>query len=325
MAGVKAKWLSEVQEILNNESFRSWFEELERVRQDLRWATERYEDLLAQANMAEFRSELAQKNAIDTLYRASEYEDSAARMLAEATDLENRSMENLGAYEEQRMRTSELWFRVEALEHELDEAQRAGNDARARDLERQLRRAREEYERESAKKQRLWDEVEALWSISLEKNLSLFERRMKGKLVRRQAEKLFQKAEEAKKKAEALKADADEVARERERLEEQVNELIDEARERFEAVIHEDFMYWQQRENDKRVWVAPLFSDLNNYNITFQACRVYQCDRSRGVEFLEPIIGADKVPQDDPRLDEFFLQGRKRASGGRSSEGGDGT
>ncbi|MFH1808435.1 MAG: hypothetical protein ABIJ09_06815 [Pseudomonadota bacterium] len=306
---MKAKWLHEVQDLLNQEQFRAWFDDLEQVRIELKEAVERYEELLTQVNVSEFRSELAQKNAIDTLYRASEYEDAAAQMNAEATDLENKAMENLGTFEEQRVHTSEIWFKLEALDHDLEEHRKASNAARVKELERGRRKISEEYEREAAKKQRLWEEVEAMWGISLEKNLLTNERSTKGKAVRRQAEKLFAKAEEAKTQAEELRADAEAIARERERLEERERELVEDARSRFDAVLHEDFLYWQQRENNKRVWVSPLISDVNNYNISLRACSVYQCERGRGVDFLEPLIEQEKSLQEDGRLDEFFSGG----------------
>jgi hypothetical protein len=310
---VKVKWLHEVQDLLNQEPFRAWFDDLEQVRVELREAIERYEELLAQVHVSEFRSELTQKNAIDTLYRAGEYEDSAAQMHAEASDLENKAMENLGSFEEQRVRTSELWFKLEAMDHELEELRAAGNAARVKELERARRKISEDYEREAARKQRLWDEVEAMWGISLEKNLLMNERRAKGKAVRRQAEKLFAQAEQTKQHAAALRADAEAIARERERLEEREREVVEEARTQFDAVLHEDFLYWQQRENNKRVWVTPLITDVNNYNISLQAGGVYQCDRARGVEFLEPHIEEHKVPTDDRRLDDFFGDGPRGA------------
>ena len=51
----------------------------------------RHVELLAQVNLMEFRAEFTQKNAIDSLYLAGEYEDTAAQLLAEASEIENKS------------------------------------------------------------------------------------------------------------------------------------------------------------------------------------------------------------------------------------------
>ena len=75
---MKARQLSEVREVLNSEPFRSWFDALGKARMAAREATLRPEELLTQVHLMEFRAELAQKNATDTLYRAGAYEDAAA-------------------------------------------------------------------------------------------------------------------------------------------------------------------------------------------------------------------------------------------------------
>ena len=47
-------------------------------------------------------------------------------LLAEATELENTSLELVGQFESLRMKTSDLWSRVQALEVEIEEARKAG-------------------------------------------------------------------------------------------------------------------------------------------------------------------------------------------------------
>src|SRR6185436_14523554 len=165
-------------------------------------AAARYEELLAQTTLMEFRAELSQKNAIDTLYRAGEHEDTAANMLFEATDLENKSFKAVGEFEEQRFRASETWYRLGASEKKVDEAKdKKVSDAELRAAERAFTQVSEEYERENARKLRLWDEVERLWARSAEVNLLVAEERALGKKVRKQAEGLFALAEERKKRA----------------------------------------------------------------------------------------------------------------------------
>lgn len=322
MAGVRSKWLHQVREVISQEIFREWFEKLESLRKAEAISRNHYEDLLAQVNMAEFRSELAQKNAIDTLYRASESEDDAARMEAEATDLENNAMENLGGFENQRVKTSDLWFRLEAFEHDLEEAKQAKDQARISDLSLSVRRTREEYEREASRKQRKWEEVEAMWANALEKTLLLREKRMKGRSVRKNAEKLFAEAEKQKEQAQLKNTEAENAAEEQNRVQLELSAHVGQAREVFSAVVLEDFMYWQQRENDKAAWVVPLISDSGNYNLDFHACTILQCERSKGVEFLEPLVEQNDIErQNDNRLDAFFANSINEKSSHDIGEG----
>jgi len=306
---LKAKWAREVRAILDSEAFGRWLRELAVAREDLGETADRYEELLGQANLMEFRAELTQKNAIDTLYRAGEYEDAAALLLAEATELDNTSFEAVGTFEQHRLRTSDLWSRVQAIEFEIEESRSTGG-AKVAELERQLKRVHEDYESENAAKQRKWGEVEEFWAGSFEKSLSLCEKKTKGRTVRRQAERLFAEAEELKQRAATLKAEAEAAARARERHEDEVAALIEHARGEFEGYIHEDFVYWPQREGAKAVYVVPLHADLVGYNIDLTPGALYQCERGRGVELLEPVVAAPEPSADDKRLEQFFCDGR---------------
>src|SRR6185369_135828 len=115
------------------------------------------DELLAQVALMEFRAELTQKNAIDTLYRAGEHEDTAANMLFEATELENKSFKGISDFEEQRVRASELWYRLGAAEKKLEEArEQKRSESDLRSVERALKAVSDEYERENNRKTRAW-------------------------------------------------------------------------------------------------------------------------------------------------------------------------
>ena len=62
------------------------------------------------------------------------------------------------------------------------------------------------------------------------------------------------------------------------------------------------------------VYLTPLFSDSSNFNLELKACAIYQCGRTRGVEFLEPVVSVVKPDGTDTRLDDFFLKGRPVAA-----------
>ncbi len=303
---VKARQLSEVREVVNSERFRSWFDALGKARMAAREATLRHEEILTQVHLMEFRAELAQKNATDTLYKSGEYEDLAQATQAESTDLENKSLELVGEFERQRKECSELWAAMSSLEQEVETN---------RSRESELRKTREKYERETAKKNRMWEDVESMWGASLEKNLAVVESNVKSRRVRRESEVLFANAEKSAKSAQSLKSESEQSARDRERAEEGVTALMGQARESFEAIVHEDFLYWPQKDNQKMVYVCPLFSDSQAYNIELKACSIYLCGRERGVEFLEPVVEAAKNGRLDTRLDDFFMKGRPTPRG----------
>ena len=210
---MRIRRLPELRELVTSSEFLEWWAELVKARNAVADAEAQRDELLAQLTLIEFRAELTQKHAIDTLYSAGEHEDGAARSLAESADLENRSFPGVAAFEEQRFKVSEIWYRLGAAEKAFDDAReqrRPQNELET--LDRRFRTLADEYEREMARRKRLWEEVERLWTRSTEVNLVTCEERVLARKVRRESEALFGLAEERKKKAQALKIDVDAAA-----------------------------------------------------------------------------------------------------------------
>lgn len=333
---MKAKGLSEIKQQVASPEFKGWWDTLAKIRLQRDDARERHDELLSQAMLMDFRAELAQKNAIDTLYRAGELEDGAAKMAAEAQELDNTSFKVVADYEQQRVQASELWYRACAVEKQNEltrqqiaarrqklaalsgsqkkdlEAEIARLDGELRRVERIQTQLSQENVRELAVKNRLWEEVERIWVRSMELSLLMAERRAQGKKVRSEAERLFKQAEERKQRAHKLRGEADAVAREREAAEARLAEAMKEACERFGCSQGDEFAYYRQRENPKRAWCVALVEDSQNYNIEVKPLSVYSIDQKRGVEFLEPgVEGKDSEAEGDRRFEEYFLKGRK--------------
>jgi hypothetical protein len=317
---MKPKRLSEVRALLTQPDFQDWWAQLVKAREELASAQERYDELLSQTNLMEFRAELTQKNAIDTLYRAGECEDAAANMLFEATELENRSFRVISDFEEQRFRVSELWYRLGASEKDLDEKReehakqkQKKTEAELKSAERAHRVAADDYERETARKSRLWEEVERIWSKSAEVNLLVAEQRARGKKIRKEAEGLFALAEERKLKTKQLRAEAEGAAQTVEGGKARIKTLLDQVRERFGCAAGTDFLYFRQRDSQKAAYCVPLIEDHENYNVEVKPLSVYSVDRQRGVSFLEPAKSEGPAAEDgDKRFDDYFL-GRRKA------------
>ncbi|MFT3838841.1 MAG: hypothetical protein QM723_17810 [Myxococcaceae bacterium] len=310
---MKQKRLAELRTLTTSEDFSQWWKDLTDSRNGLADAEASYEELLGQSTLMEFRAELTQKNAIDTLYRAGEHEDSAANMLFESTDLENRSFKGVGDFEEQRIRASEAWYRLGAAEKQLDESKDAKRPADVISaLERAARYCSDEYEKENARKARLWDEVERQWARSTEVSLLLSEQKALGKKVRRQAEEQFGLAEERKQKSKKLKVETENAAKSVEAAKARVSALMEQARERFGCAAGTDFLFFRNKDDQRLAWALSLVSDRDGYNIEVKSLALYQVDLKRGVGFLEPARQAPvSAEEGDRRFEEYFLKGRK--------------
>ncbi|MHB8416875.1 MAG: hypothetical protein ACYDCL_02295 [Myxococcales bacterium] len=334
---MKVKSLMEVRELVGSADFLGWWQELSQARAAEAEAEDRFDELLTQSTLLDFRAELAQKNAIDTLYRAGACEDAAAKLVADATDVENRSFEVVAAYEEHRFRVSEIWYRLGAAEKALEELRERGTAAKTalgaeggdrarrreaeaavagaevdlRKAEREHRQIHDDYERETQRKLRLWDEVERMWASSAEMNLLVSEKRAEGRKIRKRAERLFKEAEERKTRSKALRAEADQKSGERAQHAARREQLLRGARERFGCAVGEEFLYWRQREDQSGAHCVSLIDDSEDYNIEVKALGIYRAEKQRGVEFLEPSHEKRRVEEGDQRFEDFFLKGRK--------------
>jgi hypothetical protein len=292
--------------------------------------------VLLELNMSEFQAELSQKNAIDTVYLSGEQEDESATFFAEASRIENDSMQAVSDYEEQRYRSSDTWIRLGAVEKNLEdtrellaEAQKRGAEgkpevARLEPIiqrgERDRKTAQAAYELELQKKDALWEKVEDLWSRSLQYSLLHAERLAKAARVKREAEGLFFQAEQWKQGSDTLRSEADFLAERRESIEASLLELARTAQSRFDCVAGDDFLYWGSKENDRTAWCVSLSSDERNYNMEVEELGVYRVTSREGVRRLEPLPpdGVD-MEEGDRRMESYFLGPRTTTQEGGAS------
>jgi hypothetical protein len=312
---MRARRLDEVRELIASSDFQSWWQALVTARIALADAEAHRDELLAQLTSMEFRAELSQKHAIDTLYRAGEAEDAAAHLLAESETLENRSFPGVAAFEEQRYRVSELWYRLGALESQLEHARDSKQPApQVLTLERQRQAAADEYERETARKNRLWDEVERLWAKSAEVSLLRSEQQLQARKVRRDAESLFAQAEERKKRAFSLRAEGEAAASSVETAKAKLEATRQAAVERFGALVGTDFLFFRHPHDSRHAYAVALVEDTEHYNVEVRPLALFSVEHRRGVGFLEPARAVAPAGDDgDRRFETWFLHGRKGA------------
>lgn len=325
---MKSLRLGDLRELLQGPPFVAWWAEYRRAAAGLEDARARHEDLSAQAETMALRSELAQRAAIDAFTRAGEAEEEGVRLAAEAQGHENRALELVGRHEEQRFRASELWIRLGGAERLLEERReaaargkakeggraRAGGEAALADAERQCRDLRDLYAREDERRVRLWDEVEAAWGASFERSLVGAERAAGARRLRREAERLFQEAEERRVRAKQLSAEAAAAGRARDEAAERRAALLAGTRERFGCAPGEGWLYWRHPDDQRAAWAVALADDPDA-NPAVRALAVHTVGRARGVALLEPAREglAPAADEGDRRFEEWFLGPRKGA------------
>ena len=105
-------------------------------------------------------------------------------------------------------------------------------------------------------------------------------------------------------------------------LEREYDALLAEGRRSFDSTLINEFLYWPHADDVKAALAVPLIDERNHFNIQVAALQVYRLERSRGLEFFEPVLDdgesqSDTQGQDDPRLETFFLEGRPRTAAAR--------
>jgi hypothetical protein len=301
----KAHRLAEVRELLATPSFQAWWTELNTLQGELTQAREKHEELLTQAQLMDFRAELVQKDAIDTLYRAGESEDAATQQQSQADALENQGLQALAQFESQRVITSEVWYRLNASTKAGDQAQ--PDPALAA-----------QYQKENHQKSQLWDEVERLWAKSAELSLSMAEKRLLARKVRRHAEARFAQADERKRRSAKLRLELDASHHALDALVAKVADHLQTARERFACSTGEEFLYFRDRDHTHRAFAVSLVNDSQTYNIEVKALGLYVVDHKKGIETLAPAVDQPpSVDEGDARFESFFLsRGKAPTSSG---------
>lgn len=337
---MKAKYLKELRNLLDSEEFQEWWSKYKEKKMEISNLRSNIDELMLLQNLHEFNANRSQKRALDLIEESSQMEALAAKWLAEASDLDNKSYEAVARFESKRVEVSELWFKVGALDHELESIrqeiellrQRLSSASDRQDvinlrttlknkeqdlenLNREYNKVGELYEREAVKKKRLWEDVERIWATSIEYNLKVAEAQAKSRRFKREAELSLKESNNYKKNSSEKMLEIEQRNSEKEKAEQYITELLRVAREKFECIAEDEFLYWQQRENAQLIFCVPLVTDCDNYNVEIRALNIYQVDRGRGVAFIEPLPGEKKLnDEEDSRIDDFFLKGRKGLS-----------
>jgi hypothetical protein len=328
---MRAVPLRELRELLKAEHFLSWWAEYGAALEGERAASLQTAQLGEQHRLAALEAEAAQRRAIDTFSAAGVAEEEAARIGAEAQAHEVRALEQVGRFEEQRFRTSDLWYRLGGAERQVEvrrdalaappgagpeaDKARAQAEAALRQAERHLRTLRDEYAEADRKRTRLWDEVEAAWERSFERSLLAAEHGTRSRRIIREAERLFKEADERRALAKQLREELDEAERAAAEASRRKAGLLDAARERFGCMAGEAFLYWRHPDDQRAAWAVALREDATGWNLAVTPLEAYTVNRTRGVAFLEPAREGLplSVEHGDRRFEDYFLGPRQGA------------
>lgn len=317
---MKAVRLGELRELLESTAFSTWWTDWQRASTAREDARVRHDDLVAQAELMTLRSEIVQRTAVDAFSRSGDVEDEGTRFTAQAQIEENRALAQVGEYEQQRARASELWMRLGAADKALEERREAVSkdrtrmkeslEATVREAERQRQVLAEEYEAADAKRRRLWDDAEASWAASFERALVGAEHELLARRVRREAEGLFAEAEERRLRARQLSGDAATALRELRDADARLAALRAAAREQFQCVPGVSFLYWRHRDDKRSAYAVSLADQLDGAGAQAKALGVYVVGRQRGVAVLEAARdGAGSSAEErDRRLDQLLAR-----------------
>lgn len=276
---MKAMWLDEITALVDSEEFADWYKRLELARQNNRVAIEKYDELLTQTNLLEFRAELAHRKAIDMLEEANRLADLCAELANESAELENASFEVVSQYELQRERCTKKWEQIGGYEVRADQGDKSAGS--------KLKKLKGEYEQQEQEKQRLWNEVERLWIRSIHCNLSLSERQIKARFVRDEAEGLFLVHEEERQLALEQKAKAHRMAVERDAAQHDLEAVNIEASTLFHSLVSDTFLFWISREDNKFVYAVSLIYNSESYAMPVGPGQVFRCSSHKGIDELE--------------------------------------
>jgi hypothetical protein len=328
---MRAVPLKELRELLQSPPFASWWAAYAAAVEAERAAAAGHEQVAGRQRLVDLEAEAAQRQAIDTFSAAGEAEEAAARVAAEAQAHEVRALEQVGRFEEQRFRTSDLWYRAGGAERTLEvrrealaavnasgaeaDRQRQQAEAAVKVAERQVRALQDEYAAEDRKRSRLWDEVEAAWERSFERSLLAAEHGLRSRRIIRSAEQLFREAEEKRVAARQLREEAEQAARALAEATRRRASLLEEARERFGCVCGESFLYWRHPDDQHAAWAVALREDGSGWNLPVNPLEICTVSRARGVAFLEPAREGLLLSVDhgDRRFEDYFLGPRHGA------------
>ena len=157
----------------------------------------------------------------------------------------------------------------------------------------------------------LWEEVEASWSSAFRANLGRSEYAYQSRRLRGEAEEQFVKSSHERRRVDTLGEEAKHLESKFGEYRDEIMMHMKEARTRFDCTVVEEFLYWPKQGEVRSVLCVPLIDDRDYLNVQVQALSIYQLDRTKGLDFVEPVAGSTETAGEDPRLTAFFASAQR--------------
>ena len=330
---MKTKTSQDIVQFLDTDFFLKWYRRSRDIRAEQEAVLQRREGLFSQLSMLRFQSESIRQKAETLLMRAGQWEEKSALALSKLADLENDSFQAVSDFEKQRSKASGAWADRDCVDQDVESlrqkiflvqsrmkaaekyhsddvdrmrdelnAARAHLEARLQQLQVADRRMKNEENKRTA----IWSRVETRWSDSLRASLARSEYLYLAKRDRALAETLLYSADQEQKRDQTLREQLKKISIQEHGLEDALQTHLFEAEKDFDCILLSEFLYWPSSDDVGSAYAVPLRRDQQLHNVDLEPLRVYRVARTRGVEFLEPILldGAEIGP--DPRLTAFF-------------------
>jgi hypothetical protein len=330
----------ELRQLLASEGFTTWYRRFDELRQTIAAARQRHDEFLAEQSLLTFQVDTLQRAADEAVFGAGELDERAAQAQGEVMQHDNTSFAVLGAYEEQRLRATASWEMVDELDERLFSERRQGSDIQARmaaaersrlpesvpEVERLLVRQREnaqavsqlvgeleaartQLKTDEAKKSALWQKEQEVWVNVFRASMARAELGYQAARTRREAERLFARAEVARRRLLDLNAEAESTARELADQESALRQHLEDGRKQLGCALVAEILYWPHEADMKTALCVPLITEREHFNVQVTPLSMYKIEVARGLERLEP-IGAEALGGeiDDPRLAAFFAR-----------------
>ncbi|MEE2959916.1 MAG: hypothetical protein VYA34_04165 [Myxococcota bacterium] len=327
---MKAQKLPELYNLIKSDQFQAWQGKLENLQQresDLRTECQELELKVATVS---FRAEYFQRAGDSSLFAAGDMENRSHEYLAEHESLDNDSFEILSQFQEANARVNTRSIDFDQVDKELEdiritaserrrELQAQGSngateeDIRLQELERKIKAlgesagaARVALEHEQHDRDSLWGSIEESWQQAFRANMARSEYLYQSRKCHSKAEKLFALAEEERVNLKSLRDRLETVVQSVTEAVAAQDSLLTTGAGNFSCTVVDDFLFWPNEEDVQSVFCVPVLNDNSHFNIQIKSRKVYQLDKEKGLDFMEPVAEDGGSGELDPRLESFF-------------------
>lgn len=322
-----------LRDLVRSSEFLTWHKKHSEISEELHGLEDKREKLDLDLTIAKFRADSLQNFADETLFKAGDYEDQSARSEAKYAEIENDSFQLLSDFEDKSRDEEQARIELHGIEKVLEDRRQDASERRATleaksgresaqsdsklrelgdeiaSLGKQADVARGKFDEQTKLREELWNQVEETWSNAFKANMARSEFSYQGRRIHSKAESYFAQADEIRKEVSTI---SDKISKTDERLgsvRADRTRHLDDAKKNFDCTVVDEFLFWPNTDDVHAALCIPLIDEQSHFNIQIKALKVYQIERDKGLDFIEPVPD-EELNDEDPRLNSFFIEGR---------------